>query len=300
MTFFKRIFLFIAINLLVIFTITLLLSIFNVQPYLNAYGLDMKSLAVFCLIWGFAGAFISLLLSKSLAKWMMGVKIIDENTSDAGSKHILETVKNLSINAGLFKTPEVGIYNSKEVNAFATGATKNNSLVAVSTGLIKQMNQDEIEAIIGHEISHIKNGDMITMTLLQGVVNAFVMFLARVLAFTLSSFGKERNRSSYATQRMFVVLFEVIFMILGSMVVATYSRKREFKADSGGAKLAGKEKMINALTALKRVQNIRDIKTEKPAYQTLKISTPSKKNLLRLFSTHPPLDERIQRLKDHE
>jgi heat shock protein HtpX len=300
MAFFKRIFLFIILNVLVVFTITLLMSIFNVQPYLNAYGIDIKALAIFCLIWGFAGAFISLFLSKSMAKWMMGVKIIEEGSNDPKAEHILKTVKDLSLKAGLFKTPQVGIYESKEANAFATGATKNNSLVAVSSGLLNQMGQDEIEAIIGHEISHIKNGDMITMTLLQGVVNAFVMFLARILAFTLSSFGKERNRSSFATQRMFVILFEVIFMVLGSIIVATYSRKREFRADAGGAKLAGKDKMINALASLKKVYDIRDIKTEKPSYQTLKISTPSKKNLLRLFATHPPLDERIQRLKDYE
>ena len=298
MGFIKRIFLFILINLLVVLTVTFLMSLFHVQPYLSAYGLNITHLAIFCLIWGFAGAFISLMLSKHLAKWMMGVKIVDDSATDTNSRFILEKVKEISLNAGLFHTPEVGIYKSNEVNAFATGPTQKKSLIALSTGLLNKMDQDEIEAIIGHEISHIKNGDMVTMTLLQGVVNAFVMFLARILAFAISSRGRERNRSSYTSMRMFTFLFEIVFMIFGSIILATYSRKREFKADIGSAKILGKEKMIKALSSLKSAHGIRDPKTAVAAFQNFKISNPSKKGFVKLFLSHPPLDERIENLRN--
>ncbi|NGX33707.1 MAG: Protease HtpX [Candidatus Anoxychlamydiales bacterium] len=297
MNFIKRIFLFILINLLVVLTITTLLNIFNLRPYLTAHGLDINSLAIFCLLWGFTGAFISLLLSKKIAKWAMRVEIIDESTTNDNLKFVFDSVKKIANEADLEYMPEVGVYSSNEVNAFATGPSKKRSLIALSSGLINKMPKDEIEAIIGHEISHITNGDMITMTLLQGVVNAFVMFLARILAFAISSSNK-RNRSSYTGSYFFVYIFEIIFMILGSFVLAFYSRKREFRADENSARLLGKEKMIKALQSLKSFYDIKDLKKEKLAIQSLKISNNSKRGLLNLFSTHPPLDDRIEKLKN--
>ncbi len=173
----KRIFLFLALNFLVILMITFVLDLLNVKPFLSSYGIDMKSLMIFCLIWGMGGAFLSLGLSRIMAKWMMGIQIIDPSTQDPELSHLIGTVHKLARRSGL-PLPQVGIYRSNEVNAFATGPTKARSLVAVSTGLIQRMKENEIEGVLGHEVSHIANGDMVTMTLLQGVVNAFVMFLA--------------------------------------------------------------------------------------------------------------------------
>ncbi len=295
MSYIKRIFLFVLINLLVVLTISIFLNFFKLGPYLIIHGLDINLLAIFCLIWGFVGAFISLLLSKKIAIWIMNVELIDESAG-GNLKFVFDSVKKIAQDAGLEYMPEVGIYNSNEVNAFATGPSKKRSLIALSSGLINKMSQDEIEGIIGHEISHIANGDMITMTLLQGVVNAFVMFLARILAFLISS-ASRRNRSSYLSNYFFVYLFEIVFMILGSFVLAFYSRKREFREENS-ARLLGKEKMIKALETLKSVYDIKDRKKEKLAIQSLKISNNSKRGLLRLFSTHPPLDDRIEKLKE--
>jgi heat shock protein HtpX len=196
--------------------------------------------------------------------------------------------------------PQVGVYRSNEVNAFATGPTQNRSLIAVSTGLLQRMKENEVKAILGHEVSHIANGDMVTMTLLQGIVNAFVMFLARVLAYIFSGLGKNRESNSSGSYTSFILLtylFQVVFMILGSIVIAAYSRWREFRADAGGSKLAGKENMIDALKTLHVLQSIKDPHAEQPAFEALKISAPVKKGLLFLFATHPPLEERIDRLR---
>src|SRR6267154_1913532 len=170
----KRIFLFFAINILVVVTLSLVLNIFHVQPFLQGYGLNIQSLLIFCFIWGMGGAFISLALSKQMAKWMMGVRVIDPNTADSELRHLMTTVHQLARNAHLPSMPEVGIFDSPEPNAFATGPTKRRSLVAVSTGLLRKMSQKELEGVLAHEISHIANGDMVTMTLIQGIVNAFV------------------------------------------------------------------------------------------------------------------------------
>lgn len=185
------------------------------------------------------------------------------------------------------------------MNAFATGPTKKRSLLALSSGLLNRMSNDEVDAIIGHELSHIKNGDMVTMTLLQGVVNAFVMFLARILAFAITSLGKEKNRSnnSWGMNYFLTQIFQFVFMILGSMVIAFYSRKREYKADEGSAEIVGKDKMIKALSALRSYIEIRDNLKEQPAMQAFKISNNSR-GFLNLFATHPTLDDRIERLKN--
>lgn len=301
MKFFKRILLFVALNFIVIATITLILNLLHVEPYLSAHGLNYSALLIFCLVWGFGGAFISLGLSRQMAKWMMGVKVIDPSTNDPELRQLVNTVHELAKSAHLPWMPEVGIYESAEVNAFATGPSRRRSLVAVSSGLLKRMSQKELAGVLGHEIAHIANGDMVTMTLLQGVVNAFVMFLARVLAYVASGIG-QKNRSSsnsYATYSIFVFVFQAVFMIFGWLIIAGYSRFREFRADKGGATLAGKEQMISALQALQRVQQIHDVKAEKPAFQSMKISNPKGHGWKRFFATHPPLEVRIERLKQN-
>ncbi len=197
--------------------------------------------------------------------------------------------------------PEVGIYNSPEPNAFATGPSQKRALIAVSTGLLQRMSSKELEGVLSHEIAHIQNGDMVTMALIQGVVNAFVMFLARILAFALSSLGKNRNSSSsgsFLSYTVFVFLFEITFMILGSMVVARFSRYREFKADLGGSRIAGKQNMIAALVALQRMQGIQDSQKTEEAFDSLKISSVRRRGWTRFFASHPPLELRIQRLKE--
>lgn len=294
----KRILLFLALNFLVVLMISIVMNIFNIRPYIQAYGLDYKSLLIFCFIWGMCGAFISLALSRVMAKWMTGVVLIDPHTKSPEERKLLDIVHRLARKAGLTVMPEVGIYNSPEPNAFATGPTKARSLVAVSSGLLNRMNENEIEGVIGHEMSHIANGDMVTMTLLQGVVNAFVMFLARVLAYVISGLGRNRQESGGISTSyiLLVYLFEVIFMILGSIVVAFYSRYREFRADAGGARLAGKETMISSLKALKAMQEIKDPR-EQPAMAAFKISHQRRKGLLSLFASHPPIEDRIERLQ---
>ena len=289
----KRVFLFLIINVLVIFTISVVLSLFNVQPYLTRQGLNLQALLIFCLIWGMAGAFISLALSRKMAKWIMRVQLIDKSGEHAKLFHMVER---LAKDAGLSHTPEVGIFPSNTMNAFATGPSKRRSLVAVSTALLHQMNEQELEAILGHEISHISNGDMVTMTLIQGIVNAFVMFLARIAAYAVSSIGRgDRGRTSYLSYYLMTFVFEILFMILGSLVVAFFSRKREYRADHEGAMLSRKEYMIAALEKLKTTK----VPDKKHAsMNALMISTPYKRGFLHLFSTHPPLEARIARLKE--
>jgi heat shock protein HtpX len=299
----KRIGLFLAVNILVVAVISFVLYFFNIQPYLNRNGLNIGSLAIFCLLWGMVGAFISLALSKVMAKWTLGLQIITPQTRDPQALEVLQMVHQLSKKAGLPAMPEVGIYDSPEVNAFATGPSKSNSLVAVSRGLLKRMPNSEVEAVLGHEVTHIANGDMVTMTLLQGIVNAFVMFLARFIAFGLSkvlSSRRDDSEESFSplTFQILVFVFEMCFMILGSIVIASFSRYREYRADAGGARLTTPEKMIASLRTLQRTVEIKDEEAAKPAFQALKISSPG--GLLRLFASHPPLEDRIARLEQRQ
>lgn len=298
MSWLKRIGLLLAVNVLVIFTISLILSIFNVQPYLDRHGLNVQALLIFCLIWGMGGAFISLGLSKTMAKWMMGVQIVPPDTCDPVLRGIVSDVHDLARKAGLSVMPEVGIYAGHEVNAFATGPSRRNSLVAVSSGLVQRMSREEIRGVISHEIAHIANGDMVTMTLVQGVVNAFVMFLARAIAYVLLRSGRDRDEgaSSGFTYYLVVLALQSVLMIFGSMAVAAYSRWREYRADAGGARLAGSPTMIAALEGLQRTYTMTDPRAEQPAFASLKITShPSR--FLALFSTHPPLEQRIKALK---
>ncbi|MEK7232514.1 MAG: protease HtpX [Elusimicrobiota bacterium] len=287
MNFIKRISLFLIVNLLVVLTISMLLSVIGVGPYLSARGIDYGSLAAFCLVWGMGGAFISLSLSRVMAKWSMGVKVLAPRSGDP----LVETVHGLARRAGLTVMPEVGVYDSPELNAFATGPTRSRALVAVSTGLLKSMSREELEGVLGHEIAHVANGDMVTMTLIQGVVNAFVMFLARVIAFALSHGSEREGRRS--TEMMTVMALEIALGVLGMVVVAWFSRHREFRADAGSAKLGGREKMIAALQALQRRFEPADTQE---AYATLKIAG-GRSGFLALISTHPPISERIKALR---
>jgi heat shock protein HtpX len=295
----KRVFLLVMVNILVMTTITLVLGLLRVGHYFPEGGL--AGLAVFCLVWGFSGAFISLGLSRLMAKWMMGVQVIPHNTPDPTLQRLVETVHGLARSAGLPKPPDVGIYQSDDVNAFATGPTKSRALVAVSTGLLNRMGTREVTGVLGHEVAHIANGDMVTMTLIQGVINSFVLFLSRVLAFVVSQALRSRDdRDSGGgwLQFLLVMVFQIVFSILGSIVVCWFSRWREFRADAGGARLAGRENMINALRALGRLHDPAVAAAEgqhAQAFQSLKISG-QRGGFLGLFATHPPIEQRIARL----
>jgi len=294
----KRFFLFAVVNILIIVTISLVLNLLGVQPYMTAYGIDYEQLAIFCLVWGGGGALISLALSRIMAKMMMGVKVIEPNTVDPVLRDLVMTVHRLARGANLPAMPQVGVYDSPEINAFATGPTKSRALVAVSSGLLQRMGKAEVEGVLAHEVAHISNGDMVTMTLVQGIVNAFVMFFARVLAFALAnamrSNNDERSGSSPMIQFVATMVFEILFSLLGMVVVAYFSRAREFRADQGGAGLAGRDKMIGALEALRRGTQMID--DSHPALSTLKISgRPA--GFMALLASPPPLEVRIDRLR---
>lgn len=289
----KRIGLFILTNLLVLTTISITISLIQSFTGIQLNNSSYIGLLLMCMVWGFGGAFISLLLSKWMAKRMMGVKIIEPGTTNATEMELVGMVHRMAQNAGLSKMPEVGIYDSPDMNAFATGPSKRNSLVAVSTGLMRTMNKAEIEGVIGHEVAHIANGDMVTMTLLQGTVNAFVMFLARIIANIASSQVDERNR--HMVYFGVSIALDILLGILGSLVVAYFSRFREYRADAGGASYAGREKMI---AGLRKLQSTYDrLEPDDRPMAAFKISNrPS--GLMALFSTHPPLEKRIERLQN--
>ncbi|MBD8067443.1 protease HtpX [Bacillus sp. PS06] len=288
----KRIFLLIATNILVMITIGIVLSILPIGNYIQNGQIEFTSLLAFSAVIGFTGAFMSLAMSRWMAKMMMGVKVLKEGDSLTHlERDLVEKVHRLSRAAGLTKMPEVGIYNSPEVNAFATGPSKSKSLVAVSTGLLQTMDEDAVEGVLAHEVAHIANGDMVTMTLLQGVVNTFVVFFARIAAWAVSRFAREDLAP--IVHFIAVIIFQIMFSILGSLVVLAYSRYREFHADNGGADLAGKDKMIHALRSLQNYTG--RVNNEQASLATLKIN--NKKASSMLFSSHPDLNERIRRLE---
>jgi len=282
----KRIFLFVLTNILVVITISILVQILGVGRYLTAQGIDYQSLAVLCLIWGMTGSLISLAISRIMAKMTMGITIVDRGHPEAA--WLVLMVEDLARKAGLPVTPEVGIYESPEVNAFATGPSRRRALVAFSTGLLRSMNRNEIEGVAGHEIAHIANGDMVTMTLLQGVINAFVMFFARVIAWAITQSSRDENRQT--SPYLITMLLEMALGLLGLIVVSAFSRHREFRADRGGAKYAGKQDMIAALERLASNQRMYDAE---PALAAFKISGGPGA----LFATHPPLEKRIAALR---
>jgi heat shock protein HtpX len=291
----KRIGLFLLTNVLIMVTITTVLNIFGIRGYIEGKGINFVSLIIFCGVWGFGGAFISLFLSKTMAKWMMGVKIIDESVRDQRLQWVQQVTNRLSDAAGLPKRPEVGYYESPEMNAFATGPSKSNSLVAVSTGLLDKMSEQEVEGVLAHEVAHIANGDMVTMTLLQGVVNSFGMFLARVIGFAASQLVDEEKAP--IVQMIATIVLDILFSILGMFVVAYFSRQREFRADAGSAKIGGRQKMILALQRLKSEFDRPDEEERaKSPVAALQISNKTN-SLFALLSTHPSIDDRIARLQ---
>lgn len=296
----KRIFLFGLINILIIATISVVMNIFGVQPYLEQNGINYSSLLIFCAIWGFGGAFISLALSRVMAKAMMGVKLIDANDPNVDHRMLVQRIYGFAKQAGLQTMPEVGIYESPEVNAFATGPTKNRSLVAVSRGLLNSMNQTETDGVLAHEVSHIANGDMVTMTLLQGLINVFVMFFARIIAFGVSQTVDENKR--YMVNFGVILVCEILLGLLGLMVLAAFSRYREYRADAGSARLAGTHAMVSSLQALQRTMQRtlpQNQAEESPALASLKISGKAG-GLLSLFATHPSLEKRIEALQKRQ
>ena len=293
---FKRIALWATMNIAILAMITIITRVLGVGNYLNAYGLNYQSLMIYCLIWGMAGSFISLWMSKFMVKMTMGVKVVEANGQFSG---LVNTVHRLAKAANLPKMPEVGLYESPEVNAFATGPSKSNSLVAVSTGMLRSMNEDEIEGVLGHEIAHIANGDMVTMTLLQGVINSFVLFFAKIITFFIDQAMRDeegRGGLGFFAHIAVEILLQIVFGIIGMFITSWFSRMREYSADLGGAQLAGREKMIAALRRLKgQYENgYFDHRNEEMA--AFKISS-KEKGLRAMLSSHPSLDDRIRRLE---
>ncbi|WP_374079009.1 protease HtpX [Bdellovibrio bacteriovorus] len=294
MAFLKRIGLFILTNVLVIVTIGIVWSL--VSRFLGLAGLNsyIPFLMAFCLVWGMGGAFISLLMSKWMAKMFHGVKVIEPNNPNPELRALVMKVHELARRAQISKMPEVGIYESVDINAFATGPTKNKSLVAVSTGLLQRMNDKEVEGVLAHEVAHIANGDMVTMTLIQGIVNAFAMFFSRILANLVASNVDEKFRE--IVRFAVTILGDIAFTLLGSIVVNYFSRRREFRADAGGAKYSSRENMVAALQKLKSVYDL-PIPPEEGQTATLMISNRDKGGIAKLFMTHPPLEVRIKALQ---
>lgn len=285
----KRVFLFLLTNLAVMLVLGIVLSI--VMSVLGISHRSLGGILVISTVFGFGGSFISLFISKWMAKKSTGAHVIEQPRSET-EQWLVSTVAAQAKKAGI-AMPEVAIYDSPEMNAFATGPSKNNSLVAVSTGLLHNMNQDQAEAVLAHEVSHIANGDMVTLTLIQGVVNTFVIFIAKVLAGIVDNFlnSDEEEGGSSWTYFLFDMIFQILFGVLASMIVAYYSRKREFSADAGAAKLVGADKMRSALERLKQ-NHPSQLEGSMMAF-----GIASGKGVAELFSSHPPLDERINALR---
>jgi heat shock protein HtpX len=289
----KRILLFLATNIAVLVVLSIVASLLGVGNFLDKNGLNMGSLLAFAAVFGFGGSFISLAISKWMAKRLMGAQVIT-NPKSAAEIWLVETVKKHATMAHI-GMPEVAIFDSPSPNAFATGMNKNNALVAVSTGLLNSMNKEEVEAVIGHEISHVSNGDMITLSLIQGVVNTFVIFLSRVVGYFVDRVILKNEEGRGIGFFVTTLVAQIVFGILASVVVMWFSRKREFIADAGGAKLAGTQNMIAALEKLKKgvVEPLPD------QMQAFGINgKPSSHGLKLLFMSHPPLDDRIEALKN--
>ena len=289
----KRTLLFLATNLGIVLVLSVTMRLLGVEPYLNEQGLNLSSLLIFAAVMGMGGSFISLAISKWSAKRMTGAKVI-ENPQTPNEIWLVETVRRQAQIAGI-GMPEVAIFDSPDVNAFATGMSKNKALVAVSTGLLQAMTKPETEAVLGHEISHVANGDMVTLALIQGVVNTFVMFLSRVIGYMVDKLVFKTERGTGPAFFITMIIAEMVLGILASIIVMWFSRRREFIADSGGATLAGKPAMIAALERLKAQREPVPLPSKMAAFG---ISGGVGSGLKRLFMTHPPLEERIALLKE--
>src|SRR6056297_605424 len=292
----KRVLLFLATNLAIIIVASITLSILGVGSYLDETGtnLNLQALLIFCFVFGMAGSFISLLLSKKIAKWTMKVQIIDK-PRNSSEEWLFRTIESQSKEAGI-GMPEVGIFQAQQANAFATGANRNKALVAVSSGMLNRFDKPEIEAVLGHEIGHVANGDMITLALIQGVVNTFVMFLARVVGFAVDRVILRNEEGLGIGYFLTTIAAEIVLAILASTIVFWFSRRREFRADEEGARLGSRNGMINALERLKT-----DAQQPTPMPDSMKafgITGGKSQGWKKLFMTHPPLDERITALRN--
>ncbi|SDK82732.1 Heat shock protein. Metallo peptidase. MEROPS family M48B [Modicisalibacter muralis] len=292
-----RIILFLATNLAVVLVASITLRLLGVEPYLNANGLNMNGLLIFCFVFGMAGSLISLFISKWMARKSTRTQVID-TPRNATEQWLVDTVAELAREAGI-KTPEVGIFPAQQSNAFATGWNRNDALVAVSAGLLSRMRPEEIRAVLAHEIGHVANGDMVTLALIQGVLNTFVMFFARVVAQLVDGFLRRGDNGGLGFMGYFavVIVAEIVFGLVASVIVAWFSRFREYRADSAGAKLAGSGAMINALARLKSETHMPDQMPD--TLTAFAITTGRTRKIMeRLLASHPPLDERIRALKE--
>ncbi|WP_108444751.1 protease HtpX [Halomonas denitrificans] len=294
-----RILLFLGTNLAVILVASITLRLLGVESYLNAQGMNFNALLIFCFIFGMAGSMISLFISKWMAKRSTGTVVI-ESPSNSTEQWLLDTVGELAREAGI-KMPEVGIFPAQQSNAFATGWNKDDALVAVSAGLLNRMRPEEVRAVLAHEIGHVANGDMVTLALVQGVLNTFVMFFARVVAHLIDGFLKSRSDGEGGLGFMgyfaVVIVAEIVFGLIASAIVAWFSRFREYRADSAGAQLAGSGAMINALARLKAETEMPDQMPD--TLRAMAITKGQTRSLMeRMFASHPPLDDRIRALKE--
>ena len=293
----KRILLFVATNVAVLLVLTVVMQLLGIESILNEQGteLDLQSLLIFSAVIGFAGSFISLAMSKWSAKRLTGAQVIESPRNDT-ERWLLATAHRQARQAGS-GCPEVAIYDSPDVNAFATGMNRNKALVAVSTGLLHQLDRREVEAVLGHEVSHVANGDMVTLALIQGVVNTFVVFLSRVVGFIVDRVVFRTERGYGPGFYIATIVAQILLGILASMIVMWFSRQREFRADAGGARLAGRENMIAALEGIGRVHR-RDDSGLPESMQAFGISGGHMSGLKRLFLSHPPIEERIAALRN--
>lgn len=286
----KRIFLFVLTNIAVIAVMTIILSVLGIDRYLTAQGLNIPMLLAYSLVAGFTGSIFSLLISKPMAKWSTGAQVI-EQPSNATEQWLVETVRRLADRAGI-GMPEVAVFEG-EANAFATGAFKNDALVAVSTGLLANMTREEVEAVLGHEIAHIANGDMVTLTLIQGVLNTFVIFLSRIVGYAVDrALSRNNDDAPGIGYTITVIVCQIVFGIMASMIVAWFSRHREFRADAGSSHLlGGPQSMMNALARLRTMQE-----SHLPE-SVAAFGIAQSGGFFSLFATHPPLEERIAALQ---
>jgi heat shock protein HtpX len=287
----KRVLLFILTNFAILIVASVTLRLLGVEPWLNAQGINFSSLLIFGAVLGFGGAFVSLAISKWVAKRMMGVQLITDPRTEPET-WLVETVRRLSAQAGI-GMPEIGVFQSAAPNAFATGARRDKSLVAVSSGLLQRMNRSEVEAVLGHEVSHVANGDMVTLTLIQGIVNTFVFVASRVVGNIVDKVVFRNERGHGPAFWITTLIAEVVLGFLATMIVLWFSRQREFRADSGGASLAGRQNMISALATLGRGHG-EPLPDKMAAFG---ISGRKGEGLRRLFMSHPPIEERIAALQ---
>ena len=291
----SRILLFLATNFAVMALIGMVFQLLGIQGMLQANGVDLnlQAVMVMSLIVGFSGSIISLFMSKSMARRSMGVRVIEQPANNA-ERWLVETVYRQAERAGIGR-PEVGIFDSPQPNAFATGANKNAALVAVSTGLLNAMTQDEVEAVLGHEVSHVANGDMVTMALIQGVVNTFVMFLSTVIGHIVDRVVFKTERGHGPAYYITSIVAQLVLSVLATMIVMWFSRQREFRADRGGAELAGRQKMIASLRRLQQAHATEDLPDQMAAFG---IAGSVGEGIKALFLSHPPLEQRIAALEN--